>query len=195
MSELLSQLEGWLQEKEAETCEFKEAKNRFDFEELVKHSVSMANNGGGRILLGVTDKRPRQVVGTQAFDQPERTRNGLRERIHLGVNFEVINHPSGRVLVFEIPSRPVGTPVQDKGIYWTRDGDSLVPMTPEQLRDVFAEGGRDFSAEVCPNAALTDLDMGAVEDFRRRWMSKSGNNSSTVSLRPQLILESWHDFT
>ncbi len=189
MNELVTQLEGWLQGKEAETCEFKEAKNRFDFEELVKYSVSLANNGGGRIILGVSDKRPRQVVGSQAFDQPERTRNGLRERIHLGVDFEVINHPQGRVLVFEIPSRPVGTPVQDKGIYWTRDGDSLVPMTPEQLRDVFAEGGRDFSAEVCPQATFGDLGFSAIEDFRRRWIAKSGNQALSTISAEQLLTD------
>lgn len=189
MNELMAELESWLGGKEAETCEFKEAKNRFDFEELVKYSVSIANNGGGRIILGVSDKRPRQVVGSQAFDQPERTRNGLRERIHLGVDFEVINHPKGRVLVFEIPSRPVGTPVQDKGIYWTRDGDSLVPMTPEQLRDVFAEGGRDFSAEICPQATIGDLDLAAIEDFRRRWMTKSGNRSLSAVPVEQLLAD------
>jgi ATP-dependent DNA helicase RecG len=187
MSQQLTQLANWMLDKEGETCEFKEAKGRFDFEELVKYSVSMADNGGGRIILGVTDKRPRQVVGTQAFLQPERTRNGLRERIHLGVDFDVISHANGRVLVFHIPSRPVGTPVQDKGIYWTRDGDSLVPMTPEQLRQVFAEGGRDFSADVCADAKLADLDLAAIEDFRRRWISKSGNNAlATISVEQLL---------
>jgi ATP-dependent DNA helicase RecG len=189
MSQQLTQLANWMLDKEGETCEFKEAKGRFDFEELVKYSVSMANNGGGRIILGVTDKPPRQVVGTQAFLQPERTRNGLRERIHLGVDFDVISHADGRVLVFHIPSRPVGTPVQDKGIYWTRDGDSLVPMTPEQLRQVFAEGGRDFSADVCADAKLADLDLAAIEDFRRRWISKSGNNALAAISVEQLLTD------
>ncbi len=189
MNELVMQLEGWLEDKEAETCEFKEAKNRFDFEELVKYSASLANNGGGRIILGVSDRRPRQVVGSQAFEQPERTRSGLRERIHLGVDFEVINHPKGRVLVFKIPSRPIGTPVQDKGVYWTRDGDSLVPMTPEQLRDVFAEAGNDFSAEVCPRATLGDLEPAAVEDFRRRWIVKSGNQGLSSISTEQLLTD------
>jgi hypothetical protein len=35
MTEQLRQLELWMQEKECEHCEFKETKNRYDFEELV----------------------------------------------------------------------------------------------------------------------------------------------------------------
>jgi len=31
-------------------------------------------DGGGRVVLGVTDRRPREVVGTKAFAQPERAR-------------------------------------------------------------------------------------------------------------------------
>ncbi len=58
---------------ECEHLEFKAAANRFDFEELVVYCVAMANEGGGRIVLEITDRLPRRVVGTAAFDVPERT--------------------------------------------------------------------------------------------------------------------------
>ena len=32
------------------------------------------NHRGERVVLGITDKRPRKVVGCQAFAQPKRTR-------------------------------------------------------------------------------------------------------------------------
>jgi len=70
----VEQLEEMLHSKEGEHCEFKEAKNRFDFELLVQYCTALANEEGGDIILGVSDKRPRRVVGTQAFEQPERTR-------------------------------------------------------------------------------------------------------------------------
>jgi len=104
-------LEGWMRGKEGENCEFKEATNRFDFELLGKYVCALANEGGGKMILGVTDARPRRVVGTRAFDQPERTRKGLCEQIPLGIDFEEIAHPDGRVLVFHVPGRPVGTPM------------------------------------------------------------------------------------
>ena len=66
-----------LEAKEGEHVQFKEAKNRFDFGEAAKCCCALANNGGGKLVFGITDKRPRSVVGSAAFDQPERTRMGL----------------------------------------------------------------------------------------------------------------------
>ena len=68
---------------EDEHLEFKAAENRYDFEELVDYCVALANEGGGRMILGVTDKVPRRVVGTKAFDVPERTVAGIYERLGL----------------------------------------------------------------------------------------------------------------
>ncbi len=189
MITLLEQLAGWMQNKEGEQCEFKEAKRHYDFEELVKYCVGLSNSGGGKMILGVTDKRPRQVVGSRAFDQPERTLRGLRDRIRLRIDFDEIPHPDGKVLVFHIPSRPVGVPIEDKGIYWSRDGDRLVPMGEEQLRQIFAESGRDFSAETCKEATLDDLDLDAIEDFRRRWIAKSGNGALAALSMEQLLTD------
>jgi len=172
MAASLTQLREWMDGKEGEHLEFKEAKNRYDFEELVKYCAALANEGGGKVILGVSDRRPRRVVGTSEFAQPERTRRGLRDRLPLGIDFDEVHHPDGRVLVFHVPPRPVGTPVQYKGVYWMRDADSLTTMSEDRLRQIFAESGHDFSADPSP-APPEDLDRRAVEDFRRRWIDKA----------------------
>jgi ATP-dependent DNA helicase RecG len=182
-------LREWIDSKEGEHFEFKQAKNRYDFDELVQYCVALANEGGGKVLLGVTDKRPRQIVGSQAFDQPERTRSGLIDRLRLRIDFDEIATPAGRVLAFHVPPRPVGTPIEDKGIYWVRDADRLVPMPADRLRQAFAESGRDFTAEVCPDASLSDLDPAAVADFRRRWIAKSGNAALARLSDEQLLAD------
>src|SRR3972149_925097 len=74
MNERVQQLELWMQARESEHFEFKEAKQRYDFEELVDYCVALANEGGGKMVLGVTDKVPRSVVGTKSFDIPEAQR-------------------------------------------------------------------------------------------------------------------------
>ena len=130
---------------EDEHLEFKEAANSFHFEELVDYCVALANEGGGRMLLGITDKVPRRVVGTKAFDTPERTVAGIHERLHLKVTFDEVAHPAGRVLVFHVPSRPAGQPVHYKGRYLMRAGEELVPMTPDQLKKIMAEGEPDWA--------------------------------------------------
>ena len=169
-------LEQWMQGIEGENLEFKSARNNFHFDELTQYCVALANEGGGKVILGVSDARPRQVVGSNAFNQPERTRAGLNQRLHLGITFEEVHHPNGRVLVFHIPSRPVGIAIQWEGRYLIRDGDSLVGMPGGRLRDIIAESGHDFSADVCDGLSLDDLDAAAIEEFRRRWIDKSGNN-------------------
>lgn len=69
----LPSIEEILEAKEGENFEFKEAKNDFSFERLAEYVCAIANAGGGYIILGITDKRPREVVGSKAFEQPERT--------------------------------------------------------------------------------------------------------------------------
>ncbi len=184
---MIEQLADIMASKEGENLEFKEAKTRYDFDKLVKYCAALANEGGGKILFGITDKRPRTVVGSQAFEQPERTRAGLIEQLHLNIDFSLVTHPAGRVLIFHVPTHPIGSPVKYKGIYWQRQGDSLIAMTEDRLRTIFAEAGHDFSADICPGATMDDLDPAAIEDFRRRWINKSSNHGLTTLSQKQLL--------
>jgi ATP-dependent DNA helicase RecG len=185
----ISELESLLQRDEAEHLEFKEAKTNFEFDRLVDYCCALANEGGGRMVLGATDRRPRRVVGTRAFLEPKRTINGLVERLHLRVTVEEIHHPDGRVLVFRIPPRPAGYPIQVKGTYWMRSGESLVPMTSDQLRSIFNETGPDYTAEVCRGLELKDLDPEAIERFRKRWIERAGLESLASQSQDQLLAD------
>jgi ATP-dependent DNA helicase RecG len=189
MDELLKQLAEWMNSEEDEHLEFKEAKNQFDFERLVRYCVALANEGGGRFILGVTDQIPRHVVGTQAYQNLEKTKTGLMDRLRLRIEADEIKHPQGRVLVFHIPSRPLGYPIAHQGAYWMRRGQALVPMTPDLLQRIFAETGPDFSAEICPKATLADLDPEALENFRQRWMRKTENPALGHLAHDQLLID------
>ena len=61
------ELNDLLNAPESEHYEFKEAKNRFKFEEAVKYCCALSNSGGGKLILGVSDKRPRKVVDRRAL--------------------------------------------------------------------------------------------------------------------------------
>jgi ATP-dependent DNA helicase RecG len=172
---VLEQLQTLLHAREDEHLECKEAKKNFHFETLVKYCVALANEGGGRMVLGVTDQLPRKIVGSQAFADLERTKAGLIERLHLRIEAQEVQHPDGRVVIFQVPSRPIGMPIHYAGAYWMRGGQDLVPMTPDRLKTIFDEAGPDFSAELCPKASLVDLHSTAIEQFRTRWRQRSGN--------------------
>jgi hypothetical protein len=66
-----------------------------------------SNEGGGSIVLGVTDRRPRRVVGTRAFEEPGRTVPGLTDRLRIKIEGTEVPHPEGRVLIFTAPPRPL----------------------------------------------------------------------------------------
>lgn len=185
----LQEFQSLLTADEGRHLEFKEAKNRYDFEELVKYCVALANEGGGKIILGVSDQKPRRVVGTSAFTPPQRTEQGLTERLHLKVQAEEYADPAGRVLVFNVPGRPLGVAIQYGGAYWMRSGEGLVPMTPDMLKRIFAESGPDYSAETCPQARLADLLPAAIEAFRGRWQKKSENAKLSGLNHEQLLTD------
>ncbi len=65
MASTPSQIDLWLKSpSEHQRLEFKEAKNQYDNAKLYKYCVALANEGGGILLLGVSDRPPRKVVGT-----------------------------------------------------------------------------------------------------------------------------------
>ena len=171
----VAQLQQWLLEPEGQRLEFKEAKQRYDFEKLLKYCVALANEGGGTMVLGVTDKRPRRIVGTQAFEDPGRTEAGLHQRLGHRIPVEELLLPEGRVLVVHVPPRLPGTAWNVDGSYFKRAGDDLTPLADHELRAMFAETGPDFSAQPCPGATLTDLEPESIALFRERWARKSGD--------------------
>lgn len=144
--------------EENEHVEFKAARSSFHFDKLVDYCVALANEGGGRIVLGVSDRPPRRVVGTAAFELPARTCGGLHERLQIKVRCDEVMHADGRVLVFQVPGRARGQPLHIDGRYLMRAGDELVAMSPDQLRAILAEG----EAEFIDQPAVTGLDEARV---------------------------------
>lgn len=163
-----------LTEPEGEKLEFKSASGNFHFEKLVDYCVALANEGGGKIVLGVTDRRPRQVIGTAAFAEPGRTEAGLYERLSHRVRIEEIQYEGKRILLVHIPSRLPGTAWEHKGRYLRRAGDDVVPIPATELRAIFAEAGPDYTAEPSA-AAISDLSAEALAEYRRRWSRKAAN--------------------
>ena len=51
MAATLESLAAWMVDDEAEHLEFKEAKNSFDTDKLVKYCAALANERGGHLVL------------------------------------------------------------------------------------------------------------------------------------------------
>jgi len=62
-------------------------------------------------------------------------------------------------------------------------------MPGERLREIIAESGHDFSADVCEGLSIDDLEDAAVEEFRQRWIDKSGNGGLAGLSKEQLLTD------
>ncbi len=132
---------------EDENLEFKEGKDRYDTTKLFKYCVAIANEGGGQFILGVTDKTPRSVIGSMAFRNTSKIATQIFSKLGFRVDVEELQHPSGRVVIFDIPARPRGTAYQFAGAYLMRSSEDLVSMSEDRLRRIFDEGKPDWLLE------------------------------------------------
>jgi ATP-dependent DNA helicase RecG len=156
----LDTLNRWLNvPAESERLEFKEAKQQFEMTKLMRYCVALANEGGGHLVLGVSDKLPRRIVGSQAFASMVALNDikaRIVEKLRMRVDTTELLHADGRVLVFEIPSRAPGQPMDFEGAYLMRAGEDTVPMTPDRLRSIFAEGTPDWLARPAKQGSSPD---------------------------------------
>ena len=146
---------------ENQHLEFKEAKNQFDSRKLYRYCVALANEEGGFLVLGIADKPPRPVVGSNAFPNTVATASKIFTAVGFRVEVIEVNHPDGRVVVLQIPSRPKGTAYHYDGAYLMRSGEELIPMSEDQLRKIFAEGQPSWLEQV----ALQGLSAQDVVQF------------------------------
>ena len=173
---------------ENEHLEFKEASRNFDHDKLFTYCVALANEGGGNLVLGVTGRQPRQIVGTSCFNCLDKIKHDILNKLRFRVDIYEILVAERHVLTFFCPPRPIGTPQHHKGRYLMRSGESLVPMTPDRLQRIFAEGVPDFSGTTCEDAAIhIDLASEAITEFRRQWVRKSGNDELVHASDEQLL--------
>lgn len=175
---------------ENEHIEFKEAKEQIDTRDVIDYCVALANEGGGNLILGVSNKKPRRIVGSKACRNIHRIKESILAALRCRVEIHEIHTSDGRVVVITIPSRPVGQPLHHNGRYLMRSGESLVPMTADRLKAIFDEVKRDFSAEICRRATVDDLDNQTLARFRRMWANDSGREEIGSIPDEQLLRDS-----
>jgi ATP-dependent DNA helicase RecG len=72
-----------------------------------------------------------------AFSNVSEASHTFFQKLGFRLDLTEVTHPSGRVLVFGIPARPVGVPLEFKGRYLMRVGQSLTSMTQDRLLSIF----------------------------------------------------------
>ena len=168
---------------ESEVVEFKEAKNGYDFAKLGKYFCALSNEANLKgvqsawLVLGVKDNQ--RVVGTQfrlAFKDLQSLKKEVADKVSQRLTFidiYTVQHADGRVLLLEIPAAPQGLPVTWEGHYYGRDGESLGPLSLDEIERIRGQNRlKDWSAGICPGASLDDLSAEAIALARREYATK-----------------------
>ena len=181
--------------KESEDhVEFKEAKRDFNFNGgkhtdpkerrhcILGYVAALANEKGGRLVFGMHDQRPHYVVGT-TFEEGNlgALEDAIYEKMQIRVRIDEEFEPSKdapdskRVIIFNVPSRPIGKMLKFEGVPLMRTGESLREMSDEEMYKILSEQEPDFSAKECKGLTINDLDHKAVEVMKQKYAEKNEN--------------------
>lgn len=175
--------------KESEDkVEFKEAKHNYPFAGgshtdqadrrkcFLGYVVAFANECGGMLVLGMADKVPHDVVGSDfAAGKLGALEDETLARLGVRIRTEELFENGNRVVVVHIPSRPVGKLLKFEGVPLMRVGDSLRNMEDEEIFAILSEQEPDFSAKVCEGLTVVDLDEKAIELMKASYAVKQKN--------------------
>ncbi len=187
------------QTSETEVLEFKKAENTYNFDKLGKYFSALANEANllGKedawLVFGIKDGG-KTIVGTRFRNDTAKLQslkaeiaNKTTHRITFKEIYEVPT-PQGRVVLFQIPPAPKGTPVAWAGHYYGRDGDQLNALNLEELERIRKQSREDdWSIGICEQATISDLSEEAILKARELYAGKN----------PALLdeIKQWDDMT
>lgn len=181
--------------KESEDhIEFKEAKRNFNWDGgdhkdpkerrhcILGYVAALANERGGRLVFGMKDKQPHEVVGT-SFEEGNlgALEDAIYDKMQIRVPIKEEFEPSKddpnrkRVIIFNVPSRPIGKMLKYEGVPLMRTGESLREMSDDEIYKILSEQEPDFSAKVCDGLTMEDLDPEAIKVMKQKYAEKNEN--------------------
>ena len=145
---------------------------------VLGYVAALSNEGGGKLVLGMADSHPHDVVGTKFAENKV---GAMVDDIyaHMGIRIDAteLYENDLRVLVLAIPKRPVGKTMKYEGVPLMRTGESLRNMSDEEVFKILSEQEPDFSAKICPELTTDELDSKAITILKDRFAVKNNNPS------------------
>ncbi len=142
---------------------------------ILGYVIALCNEGGGRLVIGMHDNYPHRVNGTrQAQDAIGQLESDIyRDTTIRPEIYELYDEENRRVLVIEVPSRPIGKVFKFEDVPLMRVGEELKPMSDAMYLKILQESEPDFSEKICEGLTLEDLDEEAIrvmkQGYAQRW--------------------------
>ena len=143
---------------------------------VLGYVVALANEKGGKLVLGMADHYPHEVVGSDfAEGVVGNLEDEIYSRLGIRVKTEELYEKGLRVLVISVPSRPTGRLLKFEGVALMRVGESLREMSDTEMFSILSEQEPDFSAKICENLKVKDLDKSAINILKQKYSAKQEN--------------------
>ena len=159
---------------------------------ILGYVTALCNEGGGYLVIGMTDNYPHVVVGT---NQNLGTIGELESNIYRDTEIRPIVYElydgeikkENRVLVIEVPSRPAGKVFKFEDVALMRVGEELKPMSDEVYLKIINEQEPDFSQQFCEGLQTSDLDERAIAILKEKYATKQNNPNFKTLSNEQLL--------
>ncbi|WP_202700897.1 ATP-binding protein [Flavobacterium sp. UGB4466] len=155
---------------------------------ILGYITALCNEGGGYLVIGMTDNYPHEVVGTQQnlgsigeLESKVYTDTGIRPKIY------ELYEGSKRVLVIEVPCRPAGKVFKFEDVALMRVGEELKPMSDEVYLKIVQEQEPDFSQQICEGLTISDLDDKATLLLKEKYSIKQNNPQFKLLPNEQIL--------
>ena len=175
-------------QNESQIIEYKESWR----DEYLKWICGFANAQGGRILIGVNDKK--EVVGVEnAKRLMEDIPNKVRDV--LGIIVDVNLHEKDGLDYIEILVDPYPYPINYKGEYHYRSGSTKQELKGAALDQfLLRKRGMTWDAVPQPNMKVEELDSESIEIFKQQAVRSQRMSKADLEGNKRELLEKLHLF-
>jgi ATP-dependent DNA helicase RecG len=143
---------------------------------ILGYVTALCNEGGGYLVIGMSDAYPHEVTGTL---QNQGAIGELEANIYrdtgIRPNIYELYEEGKRVLIVDVPSRPVGKVFKFEDVALMRVGEELKPMSDEFYLKIIQEQELDFSQQICEELDIVDLDPEAISILKDKYSLKQNN--------------------
>ncbi len=174
-------LNTFLNKREDEVLEFKEAKKGLQTDDLRKYISALSNEANLRrkdcawLIYGVSDKLPRKAVGTE-YQIPAKLKQDIAGSMTAGLTLREIyetEREGKRILMFQIPAAPKGIPIAWNGHYFGRNGESTCALSIDKIEEIRRQTEDDWSAGIIEDASIDDLDPLAIKVAKTEFLKRN----------------------